>query len=132
MGLLLDTCVFLWMLGLPEQLPQAVRNRLQDAGTDCAVSTATLWECLIKHGKGRIGFATGGKPVLDFLLRQCDRHALDVLPVEATALGPLERLPPLHSDPFDRLLICQAIEQGLTLVTPDRQIRQYPIKTLWD
>ncbi len=131
MKLLLDTCVFLWLLGMPDRLPHVVGNRLRDADY-CAVSVVSLWECLIKHGKGRIGFATGGKTALDFLLWQCDRHVLDILSLEVTALDPLGRLPPMHGDPFDRMLICQAIDHSLTLVTPDMHIRQYPIKTLWD
>jgi PIN domain nuclease of toxin-antitoxin system len=132
MGVLLDTCVFLWLLGLPERLPDKVRERLRDAGTRCSVSTASLWECLLKHGKGRLGFTTGGRTALDFLLWNCERHALDVLPIRADALRPLERLPAIHSDPFDRLLICQAIEEGLAIVTPDPRIRRYPIKTFWE
>jgi PIN domain nuclease of toxin-antitoxin system len=55
-----------------------------------------------------------------------------VLPIQASTLRPLERLPPLHGDPFDRILICQAIEDGLAIVTPDPAIRRYPIETIWD
>lgn len=131
MSLLLDTCVFLWLLGLPERLPGKLRELLEDAGTRCAVSTASLWESLLKHGKGSLILATGGRTALDFLLWNCERHALEVLPIRAEALRPLERLPAIHADPFDRLLICQAIEEGMVLVTPDPVIQRYPIKTLW-
>lgn len=132
MRLLLDTCVFLWLLGFPERLPIVVRRHIEDAGNGCAVSAVSLWECLIKHGKGQLRLATGERSALDFLLSQCDRHALDVLPIPVTTFRHLEHLPPVHSDPFDRLLICQAIEEGLTLVTPDVAIRRYPLRTMWD
>lgn len=132
MRLLLDTCVYLWLIGLPERLPPAIRERLEDADTDCAVSTAALWECLIKLGKGRLGLRTGGQAALDFLLVQCERHALTVLPIQTSTLRPLEQLPALHGDPFDRLLICQAIEEGIAIVTPDPLIRRYPIRTIWE
>lgn len=131
MSMLLDTCVFLWLIGLPERLPDEIRKSLEDAGTRCVISTASLWECLLKHGKGHLGFRTGGRTALDFLLWNCDRHALEVLPIRANTLRPLEKLPSIHADPFDRLLICQAIEEGMTLVTPDPYIRRYPIRTLW-
>ncbi|OGA54705.1 MAG: hypothetical protein A3G24_10225 [Betaproteobacteria bacterium RIFCSPLOWO2_12_FULL_62_13] len=132
MSLLLDTCVFLWLLGLPESLPDKLRKLLEDADTRCAVSTASLWESLLKHGKGHLDFKTADKTALDFLLWNCERHTLEVLPIRAETLRPLERLPAIHADPFDRLLICQAIEEGMILVTPDPAIRRYPIRTLWD
>lgn len=132
MRLLLDTFVFLWLLGFPERLPFVVRRNIEDAGNGCAVSAVSLWECLIKHGKGRLGLAAGERGAWDFLLSQCEHHVLDVLPIPVATLRHLERLPAVHSDPFDRLLICHAIEEGLTLVTPDAAIRRYPLKTLWD
>ncbi len=130
-GWLLDTCTFLWLIGLPEQLSAGVRGQLAAGQTDAAISTATLWEALIKYGKGQIGLDTGGATALEFLTEQCAAHRVEVLPIVASSLAALEHLPPLHADPFDRLLICQAIENGLTLVTPDRHIRRYPIKTFW-
>ena len=63
--------------------------------------------------------------------RQRHRHAFGSLSLDEWNALHLPRLPPLHKDPFDRMLVCQAIEQGLTLVTPDRTVRQYPIRTLW-
>lgn len=130
-GWLLDTCTFLWLIGLPERLPVRVRESIAGGDTDAYVSTATLWEVLIKHGKGQIGLVTGSASALEFLTGQCVAHELATLPIGPDTLAALEHLPPLHTDPFDRLLICQAIEHGLTLVTPDADIRRYPIKTFW-
>jgi len=131
MSLLLDTCVFLWLIGLPERLSPAARGLLTQGDTRITVSTANLWEVLIKLGKGQIGLDSGGASALDFLIEQCAAHRLNVLPIFPGSLDPLERLPAVHRDPFDRLLICQAIEHGLILVTPDPLIRRYPIKTFW-
>lgn len=130
-GLLLDTCTFLWLIGFPERLPRAVCEQVTPGDTQVAVSTASLWEVLIKHGKGRIGLDTNGKSAIAFLVSECKAHRLDILPVTPSTLEALERLPDIHKDPFDRLLICQAIEHGLTLITPDPMIRKYPIRTFW-
>jgi PIN domain nuclease of toxin-antitoxin system len=132
MRLLLDTCTFLWLIGMPEYLPESVRQRVRDPGSQTAVSLVTLWECLIKHAKRRLGLRTGERSALDFLLWQCEDHRIGVLPIPIAALRPLERLPAIHGDPFDRLLICQAIEEGMAIVTPDVAIRRYPVKTIWD
>lgn len=132
MRLLLDTCTFLWLIGMPEYLPEPVRQRVRDPACEALVSLVTLWECLIKHAKGRLALKTGEKGALQFLLWQCEAHRLEVLPLHLTALRPLERLPAIHGDPFDRLLICQAIEGGMGIVTPDVAIRRYPVKTIWD
>lgn len=131
MSLLLDTCVFLWLIGFPERLPTTVRSVLEAGETSVWVSVATLWEVLIKHGKGQVGLDTDRDSALHFLLKQCQIHLLAVLSIDPASLDPLQRLPDIHRDPFDRLLICQAIEHGLTLVTPDLLIQRYPIKTLW-
>lgn len=131
MRLLLDTCVFLWLIGLPEHLPTRVRSLLESPDNEAAISVATLWEVLLKVGKRRIEFDTGGSSTLEFLSEQCAAHRLDVLPVVTDTLAALERLPAIHRDPFDRLLICQAIEHGMMIVTPDSAIQHYPVKTFW-
>jgi PIN domain nuclease of toxin-antitoxin system len=68
MRLLLDTCTFLWLIGLPERLPDAICARVEDVETDCVVSLTTIWECLIKHGKGRLRLVTGERTALEFTL----------------------------------------------------------------
>lgn len=131
MGLLLDTAALLWLFAIPEKLSPRLREELAAADTQVAVSIVSLWEVLIKLGKGKLELDTQGQSALDFLLEQCGLHQIDILSVAPGSLAALEKLPPIHKDPFDRLLICQAIEHGLTLVTPDNHIRRYPIRTLW-
>lgn len=131
MRLLLDTCTFLWLFGKQAGLSKAARETLSDSGNQAFVSAVTTWEILVKHGRGRIGLETKGLPPAEFVVAQRLAHQLDTLAVTEEVSMQVAKLPPIHHDPFDRLLICQAIEHGLTLVTPDEHIRRYPIKTLW-
>lgn len=130
MSLLLDTCTFLYLIDDFARVPVVTRERIQSEPV--YVSMLSLWEILIKHAKGRLEIAIHGQTLTAFWKAQCEALKMPALPVNESALAHLENLPALHQDPFDRLLICQAIEHGLALVTPDAQIRQYPIKTLWD
>ena len=123
--------MLLWLIHLPERLPPQVRRLAEDRATRIHVSVVSLWEVLLKLGRG-VHLETGGRSALQFLLEQCAAHELEPLPLRPETLAPLERLPALHRDPFDRMLICQAIQEGLVLVTPDEAIRRYPIRTLWD
>ncbi len=131
MNLLIDTCVFLWATGEPERLSTPASRAIRDGDTEVYVSVVTLWEVLLKHGKGQLELDTRNDSALGFLLDQCEIHHFTLLGIDIPTLEPLERLPRIHRDPFDRMLICQVIEHGLALVTPDAAIRHYPIKTFW-
>ncbi len=128
MRLLLDTQVFLWMVNGDERLPEAVRDTL--CGDDAAVwlSAASVWELAVKQQLGRIALPA---PAADFAAAERARYRVASLLVDEASAGHLAKLPPLHKDPFDRMLVCQAIEHELTLVSADRLVRRYPIKTLW-
>ena len=131
MRLLLDTCVFLWLISRRGELPQSVCDLIADPDNACFLSAASLWEILAKHGAGRLDIDGRGTPVEVFLTGQREAHGIDPLPVDEAAVAQLPKLPNLHRDPFDRMLVCQAIAHGLTVVTPDEAIRQYPVLTLW-
>ncbi len=130
MRLLLDTCTLLFLIDRYENVPEPTREQVLRA--ELFVSVVSFWEIAIKHAKGWLEIDKGDGTLLDFWRTHC--HALDtvVLPVNEADLGHLENLPDLYGDPFDRLLICQAIEHGLAIVTPDRMSRRYPVKTLWE
>jgi len=130
MNLLLDTCTFLFLVSDFERIPANTRQRL--ATLPLTVSTLTLWEILIKIGKGQLRIDTGNQGMAGFWREQCEALEALVLPVQPADVLHLPALPVIHRDPFDRLLICQAIEHGLALVTPDEHIRQYPVKTIWE
>ena len=122
---LLDTSTLLWALGEPERLSSRAR-RLVESG-DNVVSIASYWEVVIKTQKGLLAIPD---------LASWWRHATEltaarVLPIRASHVAALAALPMLHRDPFDRILIAQAIAEGLPFVTSDEPIRQYQVQTLW-
>jgi len=130
MNLLLDTCTFLRLISDYERIPAATLTHLETG--NLAVSVICLWEILIKQGKGLLRIDSDGAPTSLFWRRSCETLNLRILPVTVNDVAHLENLPAIHRDPFDRLLICQAIEHGLAIVTPDDHVRRYPVKTLWD
>ena len=128
MKLLVDTCTFLWVaLGDP-RLSGRARALIADGDNDVFLSAASAWEISVKHGLGRLSLPA---PPSVYIPDVRTRHRIEPLPIDEEAALALERLPPLHHDPFDRILICQAIVHGLVLLTPDEQITRYPIRTAW-
>ncbi len=128
MRLLLDTQVFLWMVSGSDRMPDAVRQQVCAADTMVWLSAASVWELAIKQGLGRIDLPA---PAAEFVSAERARHGVAALAVDELSATHLPKLPDLHRDPFDRMLVCQAIEHELTLVSADRILRRYPIKTLW-
>lgn len=128
MKLLLDTATFLWtVLGSP-QLSQTARAAIADPGNEAYLSAVSASEIAIKHALGRLSLPRSPD---QYVPRVRKAHRIDALPFsEEAALG-LVRLPALHRDPFDRMLVSQAIAEGMTLVTPDPLIVQYAVRTLW-
>jgi PIN domain nuclease of toxin-antitoxin system len=131
MKLLLDTNIFLWAFSCQARLSATVINALENPDNQLFLSAMSPWEILVKQGKGKLHINTGGVPIDKFLITQREALGIESLPVTETTAFQLLKLPPIHSDPFDRLLICQTIEHGLILVTPDVHISRYPIRTLW-
>jgi PIN domain nuclease of toxin-antitoxin system len=129
--MLLDTCTLLWWLTREEALPPRVREHLGDAAQPAFVSVVTLWEILLKHSLGKIGIDSGAQTAFDFLVETIAAAGFELIDLRPGDIRHISVLPPIHRDPFDRVLFCQAIERGLALVTPDVAIRRYPIRTLW-
>ena len=101
---------------------------MSDPAHEVYVSTVSIWEISVKHHLGKLPLP---QPPERFLPEQRKRHGFLSLPIDEASVLQLHRLPPLHKDPFDRLLVCQAIEHGMTLLTPDRLIAQYPVRISW-
>lgn len=123
MKLLLDTHVLLWVaVGEPELLPASVRALIEDQDNQVFFSAASIWEVAVKSSKERTGFK-----VDPFLLR---RHLLENDYLELVVAGnhaaAVSTLPPIHKDPFDRVLVAQAQAEGLTLLTTDSIVANYP------
>jgi PIN domain nuclease of toxin-antitoxin system len=130
--LLLDSCTLLWWLADDAALKPAMREQLADATRPVFVSVVSFWEILVKHSIGKIAIDSGKASPFDFLNRAVAMAGIERIGLQPEDVRHVTALPLIHRDPFDRMLICQAIERGLTLVTPDLLIRRYPIKTLWD
>lgn len=128
MRLLLDTCTFLFCLEGGAALSDAARTALADPDNDVLLSAVSAWEIGVKHALGRLPLP---EPPERYLPAQRKARGVDPLALGEEAALYLHRLPPIHRDPFDRMLICQAIVEGLTLVTPDPDILRYPVRTLW-
>lgn len=121
MRLLLDTHILLWALAEPERLDADTRAVLEDAGNDVLFSAASLWEIAIKAGLGRPDFTV--EP--DVVLRAARETGFTELPVHAEATAVVARLPAYHRDPFDRLLIAQAMAEAVPLETADPLLPPY-------
>lgn len=127
MKLLLDTCTFLWLAG-GGSLSALAAAAIQDPSNEVLLSAVSTWEICVKHRAGRLPL-----PEPPDRLIPTERALRGVAPLafdEESALQVL-RLPALHRDPFDRMLIAQAIAGSLAIVTPDPLITQYPVRVLW-
>ncbi len=128
MRLLLDTCTFLWLVTDDPNLSPEARSLIVDPDNEVLLSAVSTWEIAVKHGLGRLPLPDDPERYVPKLRRD---HAVEPLPLDEESTLYLRRLPGLHRDPFDRMLVCQAIVQGVILLTPDRDITQYPVRTLW-
>jgi PIN domain nuclease of toxin-antitoxin system len=126
--LLLDTCAFLWIAADAPELSAIARDLFANRSNDVFLSAVSAWEIAVKHTLGRLPLPA--RPV-NFVVEQRRKHLIEPLPLEEEAALHLLNLPPLHRDPFDRMLVCQAIAHGLAILTPDERIRQYPVRTAW-
>lgn len=127
MKLLLDTHIFLWFISGDERLPVMMRDSIRNPENDVYVSVVSLWEAIVKHQLGKLPLP---QPPETYLPVQRERHQIASLALDEASVSQLAKLPPLHRDPFDRMLICQAAEHGLTLVTVDDMIASYPVPVL--
>lgn len=127
MRLLLDTHIFLWFIGRDSQLAVAARDAIRDPRNEVFLSVVSLWEIIIKHQIGKLPLPQS--PEI-YVPAQRARHQIVSLPVDEASIIQVAKLPLLHRDPFDRLLIGQALEHGLTLVTVDPAIQAYPAVSL--
>lgn len=122
MRFLLDTHLLLWAASAPEQLPAQARAEIENSDNDLIFSAASLWEVAIKTGLGRPDFAVDPR-----LLRRglVDNGYHELAITGEHAIG-LSVLPPIHKDPFDRILISQAVAEEIVLMTVDEKIARYP------
>lgn len=122
MTLLLDTHLLLWAISDTRRLPVAARTLLKDPLNELLFSSASLWEITIKNGLGRDDFRADPRLIRRGLLT----HGYGELPISGEHVVRVADLPDRHKDPFDRILVAQALVEGVTLLTADKQLAKYP------
>lgn len=128
MKFLLDTVTFLLAIEDETRLSAEARQCIEDPFEQVYLSPISAWEIAIKHSLGKLALPL---PPDRLVPAARERLGAKELPLtEASALR-VSRLPMIHTDPFDRVLIAQAISTGMTILTPDEAIRQYPVPTIW-
>lgn len=128
MRLLIDTCTFLWLVDDHPNLSPSSRELCADPDHEILLSSVSAWEIAVKHSLGKMVLSESPRT---YVPRYREMHGVVTMPLDEDSVLAISRLPLLHRDPFDRMLICQAITHGLTILTPDPLIAQYPVRTLW-
>ena len=128
MKILLDTCAFLWLTTDAPELSDKAKILFQNTNNAVYLSSVSVWEIIVKHQLGKLPLPSAAD---DFIKKQCEKHFIEYLSLDEKAVFNLSRLPNHHRDPFDRMLVCQAIAYDLTVLTSDKLIMQYPVATIW-
>ena len=128
MRILLDTCTFLWLVEGDAALSTYALEAIVDPSNEVYLSPTSVWEIVIKQALGRLVLKQSADR---YVPEQRQLHRVDTLPVTEDATLQLSRLPLHHRDPFDRLLMAQAVAEGCTIATPDPLIHRYPVSTIW-
>ena len=128
MKILLDTHTFLWAITNDPQLSATVRQEIVDPANEVFVSVASSWEISIKYGLGKLQLPQTPD---QYLSQQRSKAGFDLLVIDEPEVCQVRRLPMVHRDPFDRLLVAQANCHGMRLATNDAIFSQYPVQTLW-
>jgi PIN domain nuclease of toxin-antitoxin system len=125
---LLDACTFLWFAADAPELSTLARNACVDPDSELYLSVVSAWELASKHNAGRLPLP---EPAATYIPGRRAHYGIVSLELTEEAIWQLPKLPPIHRDPFDRILICQAIVHGLIILTPDEHITQYPVRVMW-
>jgi len=127
MKYLLDTHTLIWLIEASSKVSNGIREKLKFHGNSIFLSSASLWEIAIKSSLGKLEL----KSSFDKLLSDLNDTNINILQIEDEYLQILTKLPWIHKDPFDRLLISTALAEGLTIVTADENIQKYDISWVW-
>ncbi|MGJ5673208.1 MAG: type II toxin-antitoxin system VapC family toxin [Nostochopsis sp.] len=127
MRILLDTHIFLWFISGHTHLSTDVRNAIRDPDNEVYLSSVSIWEAIVKYQLGKLPLP---EPPETYLPKQRDLHQIASFALDESSVVQLAKLPPLHRDPFDRMLICQALQNGLTIATVDAAVRAYSVSVL--
>jgi PIN domain nuclease of toxin-antitoxin system len=128
MKVLLDTCTFLWVLSGAPQLSGRAADIVRQPDNEIFLSAASAWEISVKHSAGKLLLPERPER---FVPAMREERGIVALAIDEESALHASRLALLHRDPFDRLLVAQAIVHGMTILTPDPIISQYPARTMW-
>jgi PIN domain nuclease of toxin-antitoxin system len=128
MRVLLDTHVFLWWVEGDRPLPTRAKKIIADQENECLFSLASVWELAIKSNLGKLRLAI---PVQRYVVEHVSNNTFALLDIRIGHMGLIETLPRHHGDPFDRLLIAQAIAEDLPVISADPIFRKYGVKRIW-
>lgn len=128
MRYVLDTCTVLWLWSDPARLPEQVRRTIEDTGNEIIVHQISTLEIQIKHSLGKLKLP---QPPELFIPEALRAHYLTYQHLLDDDIFMWRKLPPVHDDPFDRILVAHSLVSGATFITPDEQIAEYPVRTLW-
>ncbi|MDD2744445.1 MAG: type II toxin-antitoxin system VapC family toxin [Rhodocyclaceae bacterium] len=128
MRFLLDTHAFIWLNNEPARLSPAVQTLCMAGGHDFYLSMASAWEMQIKCQLGKLALDL---PIMELVSQGCEKNGIQLLKIELAHIEMLGKLPNHHKDPFDRLLIAQAISEKLTVLSADQAFSEYPVEVVW-
>lgn len=127
MKILLDTHIFLWFISGDSRLSIDIRDAIRDSDNVVYLSVVSVWEAIVKYQLGKLPLPNS--PEI-YLPKQRERHQIASLAIDESSVAQLTQIPPLHRDPFDRMLICQALQNELAIATVDAAIRAYGVSVI--
>lgn len=128
MRFLLDTHTFLWAISDSGLLSKRAKSVLENLENECFLSTASVWEIVIKHSIGKLKLKRSPEKLI---IEEMQLGNYQSLAIQMNHVFSMEKIPQFHKDPFDRILIGQALAEGLQIITNDPLIKKYKVKTLW-
>jgi PIN domain nuclease of toxin-antitoxin system len=126
--ILIDTHIFIWYIQNSERLPRSIVTLINDGKNDVLLSVASIWEMAIKQSTGKLNL---GVPYASFIEEQMRLNNIELLPIRLEHFEVITTLPFHHRDPFDRLLIAQAMVEDLIIVSADSMFSLYPVQRMW-
>jgi PIN domain nuclease of toxin-antitoxin system len=127
MKILLDTHIFLWFISGDSRLSTDVRDAIRNPDNEIYLSVVSVWESIVTYQLGKLPLPESPET---YLPKQRNLHQIASLALDETSVAQLANLPPLHRDPFDRMLICQAVQNGLIIATVDAAVRAYSVSVI--
>lgn len=128
MAYLLDTHTLLWFVAGDKQLPESSKEIIKNVNESCFLSAASLWEITIKHQLKKLELGISLEELFEFV----ERNQIEIIPINSIHLLQLSQIPFYHNDPFDRLIIAQAMSENLKLISKDSIFKKYPVNLVWD